>query len=1009
MNLVPEMAAVAEDAAAAVASDREPGVAPEDRSCDALDQGFRLALATWQSYDCGGGFPALPADPRPAMSQRPTDGVRAVLDSPTPAADTPTSLSELRASLSGQYVIEEELGRGAAGVVYRATDTSSGPTSGTTVALKAMREEFAIAVSTARFLQEIEIGQRLQHARIIPVLASGNAGRRPYYTMPFVAGRSLRDHLVREQQLTLDETFTIAAEVADALDYAHEHGVIHRDIKPGNILLGEQGAVVADFGIARAVNVASGEQMTESGLALGTLEYMSPEQAGGRRDLDRRTDVYSLGCVVYEMIAGEPPFTGPHSQAIVARQMHEAPRSLRVVRPSVSAGVEAVIQRALAKVPADRYSSAGEFVRALTSAETTAVSGGSVLTATAARRAMRWIVAASAVLAMVMGLDSLSGGAVRRRLGFGRTPSEPRAELAPGTTDAAARRAYLRGHVALEAGDFARADSEFSAATRVDQSYPQPLLWLAIVRSWTNTPSGPWAQFVEQATRANAIKKSLVPSDTLRLAALRDLASRRLQSDCDVWGSVVTLEPNDYAAWYSEAACLRNAQGVVRDAVSPTGWRFVASYEQSLRAYEQAFRLRPAVMHGLGNRALSDLLGIFVISSARVRVGVASPPDSGIFGAYPTSERDTIAYYPVPRSAALLGAPPEGVALAIQRQRERLSAVTRLWRAEFPGRADAAEAVAVALELLGNSAALDTLRLARTLSTTGSGVLRIAAAEVLLRVKYAIPTDLAALRGAVKSADSLLMAHPPSERTEPRMLGSLAALLGRATLAAGYAVSGGVGSVVPAVAQSGPRLLAYASLGGPADTLRALEQRASLDIRSLPEPDRSVNAGRWMTRAAALAYPEYTMAVLRPNRAGSAAVSAAGSAITAAAVARDREALDGLLADRTRARQHMQPADVMIDGVFPEAVALAELGDDKQAAARLDLTLESLRVSASSDLGQFLRTAVLVRAMALRASLAERQGDAATARRWAAAVATLWASADAFLQPTVNHMNLLIR
>ena len=470
-------------------------------------------------------------------------------------------------------------------------------------------------------------------------------------------------------------------------------------------------------------------------------------------------------------------------------------------------------------------------------------------------------------------------------------------------------------------------------------------------------------------------------------------------------GSVVALEPNDYAAWYSQAACLRNAQGVVRDAVSPTGWRFVASYEQSLRAYEQAFRLRPALMHGLGNRALSDLLGIFVISSARVRVGVASPPDSGTFGAYPTSERDTIAYYPVPRSAALLGAPPEGVALAIQRQRERLSAVSRLWREEFPGRADAAEAVAVALELLGNSAALDTLRLARTLSTDPVEALRIATTEVLVAVKYSIPDNISGIVSAVALADSLLTAHPPAHNLESRTLGTLAALLGRGGLAAAYATAGGVGTVAPAMAQSGPKLLAFASVGGPVDTVRALERRAMGDAGAMPEPARTGAKAQWIVRAAALAYPDVVLEILSAPP----SLASAGMAVSVAAFKHDRAALDRTLQTVARNRQNLRAGEVMIDGIFPEAAALAAIGEVRIAVARLDPTLDAVRLMAAGELAQIPRGGTLTRALALRATLADALGDHTSAKRYAGAVVALWSGADPFLQATVKKMQALAR
>jgi serine/threonine-protein kinase len=215
-----------------------------------------------------------------------------------------------------------------------------------------------------RFLREIEIAARLTHPHILPLHDSGAVEGRLFYVMPYVEGESLRQRLERESELSLEETLYIIKAVASALDYAHREGVVHRDIKPENILLHQGEPLVADFGVARALDAAGGEKLTETGLALGTPAYMSPEQAASGR-LDGRSDVYSLSCVAYEMLAGTPPFTGPTARAILARHAVDKVPPLRTVRPTVPPGVEAAIERALAKVPADRFPTAGEFSSAL--------------------------------------------------------------------------------------------------------------------------------------------------------------------------------------------------------------------------------------------------------------------------------------------------------------------------------------------------------------------------------------------------------------------------------------------------------------------------------------------------------------------------------------------------------------------------------------------------------------------------------------------------------------------
>ncbi len=279
---------------------------------------------------------------------------------------------QLQAALGAQYTLRRELGRGGMATVFLAEDTKHHRP----VALKVLHRELAATLGPERFRREIELAARLQHAHIVSVYDSGEAADGLlWFTMPYVEGESLRDRLNREHQLPVDDAVRIAYEAAQALDYAHRRGVIHRDIKPENILIADGQALVADFGIARALTAAAssatGAALTETGVTLGTPAYMSPEQASGQRDLDARTNVYSLGSVLYEMLAGEPPFTGGSAQAIVARRFTERPRPLRSVRETVPEAVERAVDVALAKSPADRYQSASDFAKALQAAQRT--------------------------------------------------------------------------------------------------------------------------------------------------------------------------------------------------------------------------------------------------------------------------------------------------------------------------------------------------------------------------------------------------------------------------------------------------------------------------------------------------------------------------------------------------------------------------------------------------------------------------------------------------------------
>ena len=267
----------------------------------------------------------------------------------------------LQAALSERYEILREVGRGGMATVFLARDLRH-PRS---VALKVLRQDFALLIGAERFHREIAILAGLQHPHILGLIDSGAAGGTFYYAMPFVEGESLRHRLDRETQLSVEDAVAIAREVAGALDYAHHHGVIHRDIKPENILLSNGQAVVADFGIAKAMATAGSENLTETGLAIGTPTYMSPEQYAGAHSLDGRSDIYALGCVLYEMLAGSPPFTGSTPQAILARHSIDPVPSLRTVRATVPAGIEWAIGKAMAKVPSDRFATAADFATAL--------------------------------------------------------------------------------------------------------------------------------------------------------------------------------------------------------------------------------------------------------------------------------------------------------------------------------------------------------------------------------------------------------------------------------------------------------------------------------------------------------------------------------------------------------------------------------------------------------------------------------------------------------------------
>ena len=313
----------------------------------------------------------------------------------------------LAAALADRYTIERLIGEGGMATVYLARDIRHNRR----VALKVLRPDLGAVVGVERFLAEIQVTANLQHPNLLPLFDSGAAGDLLFYVMPYVQGESLRVRLDREKQLPVEEAIRLATAIGGALDYAHRQGVIHRDLKPENVLLQEGQPLVADFGIALAVSNAGGTRITQTGLSLGTPHYMSPEQATGDRVIDGRTDIYSLGALAYEMLTGEPPHTGTTSQAIIARVLTERPRSIRSSRSSVPEHVEAAIERALEKLPADRWPSAREFTEGLAGARSFTRSATSATSATpgmavsrkallgkpGVREAAAWTLAAGAI------------------------------------------------------------------------------------------------------------------------------------------------------------------------------------------------------------------------------------------------------------------------------------------------------------------------------------------------------------------------------------------------------------------------------------------------------------------------------------------------------------------------------------------------------------------------------------------------------------------------------------
>ncbi|MBT8478489.1 MAG: serine/threonine protein kinase, partial [Gemmatimonadetes bacterium] len=401
-------------------------------------------------------------------------------------------LERLKSALVERYAIDREIGRGGMATVYLAEDIKHDRQ----VAIKVLHPELSASVGAERFLQEIRTVARLNHPHILPVHDSGDADGLLYYAMPYVEGESLRQLLDRKRQLSIEETVRMGVEVADALDYAHRQGVIHRDIKPGNILLSEGHAVLADFGIARAVSAAREERVTRTGLGVGTPLYSSPEQATADETLDGRTDIYSLGVVLYETLAGEVPLGGATPQSIQAKRLSQTPTPLPVLRDTVPPLLDSVIARALARVPADRFETAKDFGNALNAATTDATPLGSLDLSTTpgigseprvrARRRRRAVLGAGLVATSLVAFGAIAG--------YKALSGTDTAEESRGPTDAQireSRQLYLKADAEFDAAmsgsalpgpGWMAAAAKFDSATRLDPSNAKA--WAGLAKAY---------------------------------------------------------------------------------------------------------------------------------------------------------------------------------------------------------------------------------------------------------------------------------------------------------------------------------------------------------------------------------------------------------------------------------------------------------------------------------------------------------------------------------------------
>ncbi len=1043
------------------------------------------------------------------------------------------------AQLQARYRVEREIGRGGMARVYLAEELQHHRP----VAIKVLLEDLASSIGQDRFIREVELAAHLSHPNILPLLDSGTIpadGTRPalpYYVMPYVEGESLKERLTRGP-LALREALDVVRAVAAALDHAHAHGIVHRDVKPANILLTGGAAVVTDFGIARAIDESVAPALTTSGLIVGTPQYMSPEQAVSGEAIDVRSDVYALGCVTYEMLAGTPPFVAGSAMVLLARHRLDPPPSLTTARPDLPPGVALAVHRALAKIPAERFPTAGAFADALRESanfssdysvptatpsgarrwarpaligaaavlvalalgarlvgrhggsaatlDTTryailpveqresgrgeivggmlreafgrwsgitvadgfqigdqlerrhravpgnnfealavaeAVQAGRMVRSTASRIGGRLLVEAalydtrsrkplttarvtldSSFVGAQAALESLADSLLLGRTTLGSSPAPlPRGAGDFGTRSIPALLSFWEGQRALQIWTLGRADSAFERAMSADGQFARAALWLALVRSWAGDPATSWSSAAQQAWSG---RDRLAPADRAISATLISRATGDWAAACQRWDSLARASPHDFVNWYGLGDCLASDRGVIRDAASPSGWRFRTSYHAALVAYQEAYLLVPSILSALREGDFQAVRKLYMTSPQNSRFGEGR--DGTFFMAMASWQGDTLALvpWPVGGAAGTAQPPPTNTADAVAHQRQLYFRTVSSWVNAFPDVPDALAALAQAREMVGDRTASEALDRARQLATAPGDRLQLAIDAVHLGFKQSLPDDTAGLARTVALADSLIGADPVTDEVGHMKLAGLAALIGRVSDARRQLRSPGVGALFnapPGLSQTGPGLELVAAFGRPADTIAALERAVADVISQLPDADRADARLRWLARPVTLAYPDYVSPLLRPLHGQGDFFLDALAMLTAGDTAGALNPLD----QWAEWRRASGSVAVTLDQLPALAAIHARARRPHEAVALLDTTLLHLFGSGPDALVDPVNAASVGRSIALRAELAAQSADTAAALRWAGALLVLWHDADPALQPVVRRMRQL--
>ena len=886
--------------------------------------------------------------------------------------------------IADRYKVEREIGRGGMATVYLCTDARDGGK----VAVKVLRPELGSAVVVERFLREIAFASELDHPQIPKVLDSGVVGDLPFYVMTYIDGESLRARLDRERQLPIEEAIRITQEVVKPTAYAHAHGIVHRDIKPGNILIARDMVYVLDFGVARAIMASADESLTSTGVAVGTPAYMSPEQALADHHVDARSDIYSLGCVAYEMIAGIPPFMGATAQAVMSRRFIAPPPPLHEARDSVPSGVEAAVMRALKRSPADRWQTAAAFGDAFDGAATSP--SVEAHTAHLAQRKRRITLAITAVAALAV----IGTGLVAWSL--------------------ASRDGLSRGLAALNEWNLPEAEAELTKLISRDGDDPSANLLMGRILALRDAPRSQWTPYILRASdgrlrlsalereMADALAASLDETSATRCAPLRRLSQRP-----------ELTRPGDHSAAIYLADCIRTDKRVKPDSTSASRYSFASSYHEAAQLYEGT------IARNSGNGAVYRLLvprleQVLSTNKTRLRGGALIGHAERNFAATPDLIADTLAYVPFPViGTRAVQSDPERIARVIARNREKLKAIATAWTRADPDDSDAQETLARILEAGGQldgpgASALASLTAARAAALRNPDQpnaalrrIRLASTQVRVLLKLGRFGESAAVADSALSLNAVVKDDTTPYELD-KLRAGLLALTGRLAEtiaidqkgAADFEVrlpSGELRKLTAELGSDVQRLNNYTAFGAPRDSIIELYERLWRNLEALvPTADLASTRDAILVQPLSLAVDVVGSGPLA--RLGTPSDGFPGAVV---ALSRGDRANAQRLADSIAVvRSASAPGEITMDAVFQEAWLWKALGKPERAAVSLDRALRGLSRTPPSLLHGAALAPVLVRVMIMRAELAQSAGDTSTARKWANAASALWARGD---------------